>query len=78
MEQTLDPGERPPISWSTTLAVLNRNNVPDSDPRIAECRAALAYWRVRRVIDKERDGLRPEYVPALADMLRYAHSAVSA
>jgi hypothetical protein len=55
MEQTLDPGERPPISWSSALAVLKKQDVPDSDPRIAQCRAMLAYWRIRRVTDAEID-----------------------
>ena len=69
-----DPASRSASSWSSTLAVLKSRGVPDTDPRIIEARTALAYWRVRRVLDAERDNLSPEHIPALADMLKHAHS----
>jgi hypothetical protein len=47
--------------------------VSDNDPRVIEWHNALAYWRVRRVIDAERGQFAPEHVPALADMLHRAH-----
>lgn len=72
-----DPASRSASSWSATLAVLKSHRAPDTDPRVIEARDALAYWRVRRVIDAERGNLSPEHVPALADMLTHAHGAVS-
>lgn len=72
-----DPAVRPAPSWSARLAALKSRQVPDSDPRVAECNAALAYWRCRRVIDTERALLDPRHIPALADMLKHAHPAVT-
>jgi len=59
------------------LAALKSRQVPNDDPRVVECNAALAYWRCRRVIDTERALLDPRHVPALADMLRNAHQVVA-
>jgi hypothetical protein len=75
---TVDPASRPAASWSSSLAALKSRGVSDTDPRIIDCHTALAYWRVRRVIDAERGQLSPEHVPALGDMLRHAHPAVIA
>lgn len=72
---TADPASRTAASWSSTLAVLKSRGTPDNDPRVVEARDALAYWRVRRVLDAERGNLSPEHIPALADMLRHAHPA---
>jgi hypothetical protein len=73
-----DPASRSAASWSATLAALKSRGAPDTDPRVTECHGALAYWRCRRVIDAERGKLSPEHIPALADMLRHAHPAVTA
>ena len=82
MEQTktstAGPASRSASGWSARRAALKSRQVPDDDPRMIECDAALAYWRCRRTIDAERDRLDPEHVPALADMLRHAHPAVPA
>lgn len=75
---TTDPATRSASSWSSTLAVLKSRGAPDTDPRVIEARGALAYWRVRRVIDTERENLNPAHIPALADMLRHAHGTVGA
>ncbi len=56
-------------SWRARLAAFKSRAVPDDDPRVVECHAALAYWRVRKVIDAERASLRPEDADALADEL---------
>lgn len=81
MEQTTtfptDPASRSASGWAARRAALKSRQVPDTDPRIAECDASLAYWRTRRVIDRERDHLHPDHVPALADMLRHEHPAVA-
>lgn len=74
----IDPATMPPARWQARHAALKAHGVPDTDPRILECHAALAYWRCRRVIDAERGQLAPEHIPALADMLRHAHQAVPA
>lgn len=72
-----DPGSRAPAQWSGSLAALRSRGATNADPRVAECLAALAYWRVRRVLDADRDHLNPAHVPALADMLTHAHAAVT-
>ncbi|WP_078313533.1 hypothetical protein [Mycobacteroides chelonae] len=72
-----DPGRRGPTSWVSRKAALKSRNVPDDDPRIIECDAALAYWKCRRIIDTQRELLDPRHIPALADMLRHEHQAVS-
>lgn len=73
-----DPASRTASSWSSTLAALKSRGVPDTDPRVIEAHTALAYWRVRRVLDAERTNLDPTHIPALGDMLRHAHPAVIA
>lgn len=72
-----DPGSRTPAQWSGKLAALRSRGATNADPRVAECLAALAYWRVRRVLDADRDHLNPAHVPALADMLTHARAAVT-
>ena len=37
-------------SWRARLAAFKSRAVPDDDPRVVECQAALSYWRVKRVI----------------------------
>lgn len=73
-----DPADMPPARWQSRLAGLRSSRVPDTDPRMIEVQAALAYWRVRRVIDHERGLLASQHLPALADMLRHPHAAVPA
>lgn len=73
-----DPAAYSAARWSAILAGLTSGGATDTDPRVRECRAALACWRVRRVIDAERAQLTPEHIPALADMLRHAHPVVNA
>jgi len=72
-----DPASLTPAQWSGKLAALRSRGATTADPRVAECLAALAYWRVRRVLDADRDHLNPAHVPALADMLRHPHTAVA-
>jgi len=76
--RTADPASRSAPSWAARRAALKSRQVPDDDPRIRECNSALSYWRVRRILDTERDLLDPRHIPALADMLRHDHPAVSA
>ena len=64
-----DPASRSPGSWNGRLAALKSRQVPDDDPRVAECLAALAFWRCKRVIDAQAPHLVPEHAGALADQL---------
>jgi hypothetical protein len=73
-----DPAAMPPSGWKARKASLLSHGASPDDPRVLSCDGALSYWRCRRVIDRERDQLHPEHVPALADMLRHAHPAVLA
>lgn len=72
------PASMPPSGWKARKASLLSHGATPDDPRVAECDAALSYWRVRRIIDRNRDLLDPQHIPALADMLRHAHPAVLA
>jgi hypothetical protein len=63
--------------WSGRLAALRSRGASDGDHRVTECVAALAYWRVRRALDADRQHLDPAHVPALADLLKHAHAAVA-
>jgi hypothetical protein len=73
-----DPASMPPSGWKTRKGSLLSHGIDPDDPRIIECDGALAYWRCRRVIDRERGQLHPEHLPALADMLKHAHPVVPA
>ena len=44
--------------------------LPDDDPRVRECRAALAYWRCRRLIDRDEEDITPQVAADLIDRLR--------
>jgi hypothetical protein len=67
-----DPAELSPPQWQSRLASLKSHGLPDNDPRVAECRAALAYWRCRRVLDAERGKIAPDHLDELVESLRGA------
>lgn len=73
-----DPASLTPARWQSRRAALLSHGAALDDPRVAECDAALAYWRVRRTLDRERESLAADHLPALADMLRHPHKAVMA
>lgn|GEM_PF-2336997 len=73
-----DPAALSPSRWAARLAGFLARGRGNDDPDVIACRAALSYWRVRRAIDAEREQLAAAHIPALADMLRHAHPAVSA
>lgn len=52
-QTTADPQSRTAASWSARYAALKSRNVEDTDPRAAECVAALSFWRLKRTIDAE-------------------------
>ena len=48
-----DPTTRSASSWSSRLAAFKSRGVSDTDPRVAECQSALAFWRMKRQLDTE-------------------------
>ncbi len=52
-ETMTDPASRTAASWSARYAALKSRNVEDTDPRAAECVAALSFWRMKRTVDAE-------------------------
>lgn len=67
-----DPAERSASSWSARRAAYKSRGVPNDDPRIRACDAALSYWRVRRAIDTEVQAghLAQTFGDAIAEQLR--------
>jgi hypothetical protein len=65
-----DPASLTPGQWSSRLAAYLGRGRGNDDPGVVECRRALSYWRVRRVLDSERGLLSPEHIPVLAELLR--------
>ncbi|ULN40403.1 hypothetical protein MI149_22465 [Mycolicibacterium crocinum] len=54
------------------LAVLKSRGAPDDDPRVIECRQALAYFRLRRAVAAESGQLSRAGVDRLGAQLREA------
>lgn len=69
---TSDPADLSPPRWQTRLAALKSHGLSDDDPRVAECHAALAYWRCRRVLDGARGKISPDHLDELVNKLRGA------
>jgi hypothetical protein len=53
VEVGFDPRSRTAAGWSARYAALKSRSVPDGDARAVECRAALSFHRVKRVLDAE-------------------------
>ncbi|WP_273490616.1 MULTISPECIES: hypothetical protein [Gordonia] len=70
-------GDMSASSWSARLAALVSRGAAADDPRVVECRAALAFHRVKRVVDRERDALAPADVTALQRALIGTEAAMS-
>lgn len=73
---TTDPSLSSPTSWQSRLEALKSRSVPEDDPRVTECRRALAFWRVRRAVEAERAVLGDDGVSAVDDLLLGLVSAV--
>ncbi|EHK82148.1 hypothetical protein [Rhodococcus pyridinivorans] len=58
-----NPSELSASTWASKLAGFVRQGVDQTDPRVQECRAGLAYWR-------GRNALGPDVVNALDDVGR--------
>ncbi|WP_133689209.1 hypothetical protein [Mycobacterium sp. BK086] len=65
-----DPVEMSHVSGR--LGALKSRGVPDDDPRVTECRDALAYYRLRNSIAAERGLLSPASITRLVSQLREA------
>jgi hypothetical protein len=51
------PDERSSVQWQTRLAALISRGGGSSDPRVIECRAGMAFWRVAKVISAQAEQL---------------------
>lgn len=69
---SVDPASRTASGWAARHAALKSRAVPDDDPRVIECREALAYHRVRRSISAEVGRLSRAGADRLAADLREA------
>jgi len=69
---SVDPESRDRGTWVGRLAVLKSRGAPDDDPRVIECRQALAYYRVRRAVAAETGQLSRAGVNRLGVQLRGA------
>ncbi|WP_094980852.1 hypothetical protein [Rhodococcus pyridinivorans] len=58
---SITPNELSPKSWAARLGALKSRQVPDTDPRVIECRAALAHYRAH-------DALGADVVNALSEV----------
>ncbi len=65
----IDPRVSSPTSWQSRMAAFISRDVPEDDPRVVECRRALSYWRVRRVLDAEVGVLGAHGVSAVDKVL---------
>ncbi|MCX2934047.1 hypothetical protein ORI20_27645 [Mycobacterium sp. CVI_P3] len=70
MTVTLSPDSIEMSHVSGRLGALKSRGVPDDDPRVAECRDALAYCRLRNSIAAEGRQLSPASITRLVSQLR--------
>lgn len=65
----IDPSSLPATSWQSRLAALSGRGVPDTDPRMVECRRALAFHRAAKAVTAEREVFGEVGVSALRELL---------
>ncbi|MCH9728737.1 MAG: hypothetical protein K0U84_03470 [Actinomycetia bacterium] len=70
-----DPAALTPSQWAAKLAAYLSRGRGNDDPGVIACREALAFWRIRRVVDRETGHLSAAGVDRLVAQL---HGAVSA
>lgn len=70
-----DPLSRTASGWSARYAALKSRSVSDDDPRSVECRAALSFHRVKRVLDAEVNAghLDPARATTVEGLLHQIH-----
>lgn len=64
-----DPSHLPAASWQSRLAALSGRGVPDTDPRMVQCRRALAFHRAAKAVTAEREVFGEDGVSALKELL---------
>jgi hypothetical protein len=52
------------------MAALSSHGAGPNDPRILECREALAYHKIRRVVEAERQSLSASGAALIVESLR--------
>jgi len=68
----IDPSTLTPGQWASKLAGLLSHGRTNDDPDVIACREALAYWRLRKVIDAEARQVNPGGIDALIARFRMA------
>lgn len=65
------PGDLSLASWSGRLGVLTSRQVPDDDPRIKQARKAVAWHRIKNLLDTEvaRGALSADRVASVLERL---------
>lgn len=69
---TVDPEARARASWAGRLAQLVSRGVSEEDPRVIECRAGLAYHRIRQSIESDANQLSAAGADRLVSQIRQA------
>ncbi|MBW4815952.1 MULTISPECIES: hypothetical protein [Rhodococcus] len=70
-------GDMSALSRSARFAAFVSRGAPDDGPRVVEARQAVAYHRVKRAVDPDRDALAPADVTALHRALVGTGAAMS-
>lgn len=65
----VDPLSKPMVWWRSRLGRLVAEGAGDDDSRVRECRAALSYYRIRKVVDAEAGRLSAAGVDLLTAQL---------
>jgi len=66
---TADPDAMSANEWRACLGGLMKSDASEYDPRVIECREALAYHKVLRAIEESARWLSPAAVDGLAARL---------
>lgn len=64
-----DLSSKPARVWRSELGSLKARGVGDDDKRVRECRAALAFWRIKSAFDSVKSDLSGEAVDLLVSQL---------
>lgn len=73
--EPFDPLSRTAAGWSARYASIKSRGAADDDPRSVECRAALSFHRVKRVLDAEVNAghLDPARATTVEGLLHQIH-----
>lgn len=69
----VDLAATPVRVWKSKLGALSSHYVGEDDPRVKEVRAALTYWRMVKITDREVEAghMRREFADAFTSKLRF-------